>query len=247
MTHLLEESRPGRPARPGLVNLGVWEVPGSQVRDPRAQFVSAQTAAVDRAAVAAFDARIDDRQLLSALRSGDEDAFAVLVRRHHATMVRVAFRYVGSARLAEEVAQDAWLALLRGLDRFQERSTLKVWLFAIVTNLAKDRGVREARSLPFPTLGDEIGVDEDDPERKLIERETRAALVAAIGSLPRRQRIVITMRDVYGLSGREVCDLLQVSPENQRLLLHRARRGVRERLSGAQTAPARSRVASRAP
>jgi RNA polymerase sigma-70 factor (ECF subfamily) len=202
---------------------------------------------VDSTAVAAFDPCIDDRQLLAALRSGDEDAFAALVRRHHATMVRVAFRYVGAARVAEDVAQDAWLALLRGLDGFEGRSTLKVWLFAIVTNLAKDRGVREARSSPFPALGEEVVADEDDPERKLIERETRAALVAAIGALPRRQQIVITLRDVYGLSGPEVCELLQVSPGNQRLLLHRARRGVRQRLSSAPTAPARSRAASRVP
>jgi CRP/FNR family transcriptional regulator, cyclic AMP receptor protein len=117
----------------------------------------------------------------------------------------------------------------------------KVWLFSIVTNLAKDRGAREARSLPFPALGEEVGVDEDDPERKLIERETRAALMAAIGALPRRQRMVITLRDVCGLSGPEVCDLLRVSPGNQRLLLHRARRGVRERLN-APTTPARSRA-----
>jgi RNA polymerase sigma-70 factor, ECF subfamily len=163
-------------------------------------------------------------------------------------MVRVAFRYVGTTRVAEEVAQDAWLALLRGLDGFEERSTLKVWLFAIVTNLAKDRGVREARSSPFSTLGEDAGLperlaDEDDPERKLIERETRAALEAAIGELPRRQRIVITLRDVCGLSSPEVCDLLQVSPGNQRLLLHRARRGVRERLRGAAASPARSRTA----
>jgi RNA polymerase sigma-70 factor, ECF subfamily len=201
---------------------------------------------VDSAAVAAFDPFIDDRQLLSALRGGDEDAFAVLVRRHHATMVRVALRYVGTARVAEEVAQDAWLALLRGLDGFEGRSTLKVWLFAIVTNLAKDRGVREARSFPFPALGEEVVADEDDPERKLIERETRAALVAAIGELPHRQRIVITLRDLCGLTSPEVCDLLDVSPGNQRLLLHRARRRVRDRLS-APTAPARSRAASPAP
>jgi RNA polymerase sigma-70 factor, ECF subfamily len=202
---------------------------------------------VDRPPAPAFDPWIDDRQLLSALRSGDEDAFAVLVRRHHSTMVRVAFRYVRTARVAEEVAQDAWLAVLRGLDGFEERSTLKVWLFSIVTNIAKNRGVREARSFPSPALGEEIGVDEDDPERKLIESETRAALVAAIGALPRRQRIVITLRDVWGLSGPEVCELLEVSPGNQRLLLHRARRGVRERLRSAPTSPARSRVSSRAP
>jgi len=201
---------------------------------------------VDSAAVAAFDPLIDDRQLLSALRGGDEDAFAVLVRRHHATMVRVAFRYVGTARVAEEVAQDAWLALLRGLDGFEGRSTLKVWLFAIVTNLAKDRGVQEARSFPFPALGEEVVADEHDPERKLIERETRAALVAAIGELPHRQRIVITLRDLCGLTSPEVCDLLHVSPGNQRLLLHRARRRLRDRLS-APTAPARSRAASPAP
>jgi RNA polymerase sigma-70 factor, ECF subfamily len=201
---------------------------------------------VDTAAVAAFDPFIDDRQLLSALRGGDEDAFAALVRRHHATMVRVAFRYVGTARVAEDVAQDAWLALLRGLEGFEGRSTLKVWLFAIVTNLAKDRGVREARSLPFPALGEEVVADEDDPERKVIERETRAALVAAIGELPRRQRIVITLRDLCGVPSPEVCDLLHVSPGNQRLLLHRARRSVRDRLS-APTAPVRSRAASRAP
>jgi RNA polymerase sigma-70 factor, ECF subfamily len=202
---------------------------------------------VDIAPTTAFDFCIDDdRQLLSALRSGDEDAFAVLVRRHHATMVRVALRYVGIARVAEEVAQDAWLAMLRGLDGFEGRSTLKVWLFSIVTNIAKNRGVREARSFPSATVGEEVRVN-DDPERMLIEHETRAALVAAIGALPRRQRIVITLRDVWGLSGPEVCELLEVSPGNQRLLLHRARRGVRERLRNAPTSPDRSRAWSRAP
>jgi RNA polymerase sigma-70 factor (ECF subfamily) len=210
---------------------------------------------MDNPRAAAFHLCIDDSRLLFHLRNGDEEAFISLVRRHHAAMVGVARRHVASDRVAEDVAQDAWVAMLHGLDRFEGRSTLKVWLFAIVANIAKDHGRRERRSYPFSAIGEDAVIPEQlataspeaDPERRLMDSETRAVLMAAIRALPRRQRIVITLRDVWGMSGPEVCALLHLSAGNQRLLLHRARQSVRGVLSGAPTSPARSRAGSRAP
>jgi RNA polymerase sigma-70 factor (ECF subfamily) len=192
---------------------------------------------------------------LAALRAGDEAAFMALVRRHHAAMVRVAQIYVSRRDVAEEVVQEAWVGALRGLDRFEGRSSLKTWLFRIVTNLAKTRAAREGRTIPFSALRTPGSVPEpaveperfrppDDarwpghwaakpaewPEQRLLETESLARIKEAIEELPDNQRAVITLRDVEGWSSEEVCNALELSETNQRVLLHRARSKVRRAL-----------------
>jgi len=193
-----------------------------------------------------------DASLLAALRAGDEDAFAALVTRYHASLKRVARAYVSSDAVAEEVVQETWLAVIRGLDRFEQRATIKTWLFHILTNQAKTRGVRERRIVPFASLagadGDAPSVSPDrfqrdgdtwpghwatpprpwqDPERRLASLEAREHLRTAIASLPATQQAVLTLRDVEGLESEEVCELLDLSAGNQRVILHRARARVR--------------------
>jgi RNA polymerase sigma-70 factor, ECF subfamily len=181
----------------------------------------------------------------------------VFVRRHHAAMVRVAQIYVGNRAIAEEVAQEAWVGALKGLERFEGRSSLKTWLFRIVTNLAKTRAVREGRTIPFSALRSPENVPEpaleperfrppDDPrwpghwaskpqewpEEQLLAGETLRIVDVAIEGLPAAQRAVITLRDVEGWSAEEVCNALELSETNQRVLLHRARSKVRKALEG---------------
>ena len=193
----------------------------------------------------------DEAQLIAALRDGDEEAFAHLVDRYHASMVRVARAYVASKEAAEDVVQDAWLGVIHGLDRFEGRSSLKTWMFRIVINKAMTRGGRDARSVPFSSLGpDEPAVDPDRfrdsgrwaghwasppspgelPEAAVLGHETRALIDSVIAALPTNQRVVITLRDVQGLSAPEACELLGVSEATQRVLLHRARGKVRAAL-----------------
>ena len=162
------------------------------------------------------------------------------------SLLRVAQLFVSSRAVAEEVVADTWLAVVTGLERFEERSALKTWLFSILTNKAKTRGQREARSLPFSSfVGDgdegETAVDVDRfardghwsapprgvPEERLLAGEARRVIDAAIAALPPNQQAVITLRDVEGLSGEEVCNVLGLSETNQRVLLHRARAKVR--------------------
>jgi len=196
-----------------------------------------------------------DRKLVGRLLDGDEAAFASLVRLHHAAMVGVAMAYVGGDRaVAEEVAQDAWLGMLRQLARFEGRSSLRTWLFRILVNTAKTRGRRERRSVPFSAL---VGPDEPAvaperfeppgrrwaghwaspprdwggvPEERLESKEAIAVVRRAIDGLPDAQRAVITLRDVEGWSAAEVGGLLRVTEGNQRVLLHRARSRVRSAL-----------------
>jgi RNA polymerase sigma-70 factor (ECF subfamily) len=205
------------------------------------------------AAPGALDTERDPR-LLAALRAGDEEAFATLVRRHHASMKRVARMYVSTDAVAEEVVQETWLAAIAGLERFEQRASLKTWLFHILANKAKTRGTRERRSVPFASLA---GADDgpavpperfqgegdawpghwatpprpwEDPERRLQSLEARECLRAAIGALPEVQQAVLTLRDVEGLESEEVCRLLDLSDGNQRVILHRARARVRAEL-----------------
>lgn len=205
----------------------------------------------------ALEVALDDSDLIAALRRGDEAAFVMLVERYHLALVRLAQTYVSSYALAEEVAQETWLGVLQGLQRFEGRSSLKTWIFHILTNRAKTRGQREGRSIPFSELwnGDdappEPAVDprrfratepwidhwaappqswEHIPEQRLLSQETRAQIDAAIAMLPSSQRLVLTLRDVEGLSAHEVCSMLDVSEANQRVLLHRARSRVRSAL-----------------
>ena len=200
----------------------------------------------------------DDRRLLARLRAGDQDAFMDLVTRYSASMLRLARLYVPSRAVAEEVVQETWLGVLRGLVRFEGRSSLKTWLFRILVNRARTRGERERRTVPFAALareeagGDEPAVDadrfqppgaeepgawafppqrwEEDPERALRSAEGVARVRAEIEKLPPMQRLVITMRDVEGWTSDEVRSALDISETNQRVLLHRARSKVRATL-----------------
>jgi RNA polymerase sigma-70 factor (ECF subfamily) len=196
-----------------------------------------------------------DARLLGALRAGDEQAFATLVTRYHASLKRVARAYVSTDAHAEDVVQETWLAVIGALDRFEQRATLKTWLFHILTNKAKTRGVRERRSVPFASLegaadeGPAVSPDRfqregdawpghwatpprpwEDPERRLASLEAREHLRAAIAALPPTQQAVLTLRDVEGLEADEVCELLDLSAGNQRVILHRARARVRTEL-----------------
>jgi RNA polymerase sigma-70 factor, ECF subfamily len=197
----------------------------------------------------------DDARLVEGLRAGDEAAFAALMREYGGAMLRVAQMYVPSRAVAEDVVQEAWLGVLRGIGRFEGRSSLKTWLFRIVANTAKTRGVRESRSVPFSALvqeGDESSVDPDrflgaderfpghwavppeswarEPEARLLADETLDVIGRAIEALPPAQRAVITMRDVQGFTAEDVRNVLDLTETNQRVLLHRARSKVRKAL-----------------
>ena len=198
----------------------------------------------------------EDARLIEGLLAGDEAAFAQLMGEYGASMLRVAQMYVSSRAVAEEVVQEAWLGVLKGIGRFEGRSSLKTWLFRIVANTAKTRGVREARSIPFSALGDESehepSVDPDRflgagerfpghwalppeswagvPEGRLLAQETLDVIEREIERLPPAQRAVITMRDVQGFTSEEVCNALDLTETNQRVLLHRARAKVRSAL-----------------
>ena len=198
-----------------------------------------------------------DAELVARLRAGEEAAYTEIVRRYHGALVRVASAHVRSAALAEEIAQDAWVAVLNGLARFEGRSSFRTWLFTIAANQAKTRGAREARTLPFSALArdeseHERPVEADrfledghwgdapaewrSPEARLQDGETLAQIERAIAALPEAQRTVITLRDVRGLDADEVCELLGISDGNQRVLLHRARAKVRRMLEGVLSA-----------
>jgi RNA polymerase sigma-70 factor, ECF subfamily len=197
----------------------------------------------------------EDHELVQRLRDGDESAFVELIDRYGATMLRVAQMYVRDRGTAEEVVQETWLAVLNGIDRFEERSSLKTWLFRILTNRAKTRGERDGRMVPFSSLAgaspeaDEPSVDPDRflgpdsphpgawaappvgwPEDKLLERETLGVIEMTIDELPEAQREVILLRDVDGWEPMEVSDVLGITDGNQRVLLHRARSKVRAAL-----------------
>ena len=196
-----------------------------------------------------------ERALVAALRRGEEAAFVELVDRYGASLLRVSRTFVRDRAVAEEVVQETWLAVLNGIDRFEGRSTLKTWIFQILSNRAKTRAVRERRSAPFSALAgdgpedDEAAVDADRfredghrwaghwaaapsdwtalPEERLLSSETLAQVHAAIRTLPPRQAEVLVLRDVEGFSPEEVCAALDISDGNQRILLHRARSKVR--------------------
>ncbi len=207
----------------------------------------------------------EDAALLARLRDGEEAAFESLIVRYHAGMVRLALNYVPNGAVAEDVAQEAWIGVLKGVHGFRGDSSLRTWIFRILVNTAISRGRREGRSLPFSALFDaetapsEAAMDpayfnisnnhwatkpaswEGAPEERLLAAETRARVDAAIAALPPAQREVITLRDVQGFGSEEVCNALGISESNQRVLLHRARSKVRRALSeylGTEPAPA---------
>jgi RNA polymerase sigma-70 factor, ECF subfamily len=189
--------------------------------------------------------RDEDAELLARLRAGDEQAFVILVRRHHAAMLRLARGYVPSMAVAEEVVQDTWLGVLRGIAGFEGRSSVRTWLLRILVNRARTAGTRERRSIaigdPEPAVDgsrfDATGHWAEPPERWIEEADSRldAAKMAdrlrsAIVDLPDRQREVVTLRDIEGLTSEEVCSVLDISEVNQRVLLHRGRSRLRQAL-----------------
>jgi RNA polymerase sigma-70 factor (ECF subfamily) len=192
----------------------------------------------------------EDVAVVRRMLAGDEAAFSKIVQQHHASMIRVAMAFVATRDAAEEVVQETWLAVLTGLSAFEGRSSLKSWIFTILTNRAKTRGVRDKRTVPFSQLPQEeddgepavdparftssgswsippARWDRDTPEQIALRKETRAVVDQAIATLPASQRAVVTLRDVEGLDAAEVCNILAVSETNQRVLLHRARSKVR--------------------
>jgi RNA polymerase sigma-70 factor (ECF subfamily) len=190
-----------------------------------------------------------DAALLERLRAGDESAFETLLSRHDAAMRRVARTFVRTDSAADEVVQDAWLGVLRGLDGFEGRSSLRTWIFRILVNRARTRAVRDARTVPFSALedDDEPAVEpaafaadgrwtsaparlDADPESGLLSAELREHVLDAVNALSDTQRAVITLRDLVGVPADEVSELLEISPGNQRVLLHRARARVRNAL-----------------
>ena len=197
-----------------------------------------------------------DTMLVERLCAGEQAAFAELVERYSGAVMRLARAYVPSTAVAEEVVQETWVGVLRGLDRFERRSSFRTWLFQIALNQARTRGAREGRTIPFASLADReladdvpavgperfLGADHDrwphhwatppqrwdeSPDRHAESAETMARVREAIERLPSAQRVVITLRDMYGCEAAEVCDALDVSETNQRVLLHRARSRVR--------------------
>jgi len=196
--------------------------------------------------------------LVQALQAGDERVFAAVMDWYSGSLLRLAMSYVPSRAVAEEVVQETWMGVFEGIHRFESRSSFKTWLFRILTNRAKTRGVRESRYEPSglttsstdaderPSLEDSLFVAEgsgkghwidppqswepDTPERVLLSKECRAAIEKAIEGLPVTQRQVITLRDIEGVSSEEICNILGISETNQRVLLHRARTKVRREL-----------------
>jgi RNA polymerase sigma-70 factor (ECF subfamily) len=200
-------------------------------------------------------ASADDWHLIGLLRGGDETAFVSLIDSYYSAMLPLALVYVATRAVAEEVVQETWVAVLEGLHRFEGRSSLKTWIFRILTNRAKTRAQREGRSIPFSSIADmnvddaEPAVDPDRfrpagtqwaggwksfpatweelPEERVLSQETRNCIEKAIATLPPNQREIIILRDIEGWSAEETCHALNISEGNQRVLLHRARSKVR--------------------
>ena len=201
-----------------------------------------------------------EAQLLDRLRAGDESAFIELVDRHHSKLKSVARMYVSTGAAADEVLQETWLGVLKGIRRFEGRSSLKTWIFRILINCALRRRQRDGKLVPFSTLAkDEAEATElavepdrffepgnpsqghwavpptswgDDPERRLLSRECMDQLQQAIRELPPAQKSVVTLRDVSGWTAEDVCDSMEISEANQRVLLHRARSKIRRTMEG---------------
>jgi RNA polymerase sigma-70 factor, ECF subfamily len=204
-----------------------------------------------------------DTIVVARLRAGDEEMFAAMLGAWSPGMLRVARGYVADDQTAEDVVQESWLGVLRGIEGFQARSSLRTWTYRILTNTAKTRGVRDARTIPISCL---IPTEEDSgptvdrgrlrgpadqysgyrrevpaawpsPEGEAVAHETHDHLAQALELLPARQRMVIILRDVQGYSADEVCNTLKITPANQRVLLHRARAAMRANLEQYLTRP----------
>jgi RNA polymerase sigma-70 factor (ECF subfamily) len=205
--------------------------------------------------MAAMEKPWEERAIVERLRAGDESAFRELVRRHHPAMVRFAETFVPSRAVAEEVAQEAWLGVIRGIDKFEGRSSLSTWIFRIVANIARTRGEHERRSVPTMNLTDELTADvpavppsrftgprgrgawaqpparwSELPDERVLSDATFERVAAIASQLSENQRQVFVLRDIEGWSSAEVCSLLDLTVVNQRVLLHRARSRVRAAL-----------------
>ena len=198
----------------------------------------------------------DDDVLVDALRRGDQSAFEWMIDRYTPSLRRLARSYVSTDAVADEAVQETWLAVLTGIDRFEQRASLKTWLHRVLVNVARSRGVKEHRSIPFASLGSDLDDEpavpadrfqasaarhpghwaapptpwDEDPHGRLAAAETLAVVGAAISRLAPAQQTVIRLRDIEGWSADEVCNALTISETNQRVLLHRARSKVREAL-----------------
>jgi RNA polymerase sigma-70 factor (ECF subfamily) len=194
--------------------------------------------------------------LVAALRAGDAETFAELVTSWSASMLRLARTHVPTDASAQDAVQETWLAVLRGLSGFEGRSTLRTWVFRILVNTAKARGIRESRVTPVADFADDGGPTVDparfrgpgdrwhrhwtpagepqpwhgDPAQGALRAEVRELLDAALRALPPRQRAVVVLRDVEGFTAEEVREVLGLTAENQRVLLHRGRAKVRAEL-----------------
>jgi RNA polymerase sigma-70 factor (ECF subfamily) len=189
---------------------------------------------------------VDDADLVARLQAGDEQAFVMLVDRYHAPLLRLASTFVPSRAVAEEVVQDTWLGVVRGIERFEGRSSLRTWLFRIVVNRARTAGVRERRETPSDLAAEPAVPRErfnaaggwssppspwsDDAEDRIVARQTAHKVSRHLNLLPERQRQVVVMRDFEGLPAPEVCSILGITEANQRVLLHRGRSSLRNML-----------------
>jgi RNA polymerase sigma-70 factor (ECF subfamily) len=200
-----------------------------------------------------FARRTNDEELLERMLAGDESAFEELVDSYHRSMFGLAKTFVDDSTIAEEIVQETWLAVIDGLDRFEGRSTLETWIFGILSNVARTRLRRDARAHSWSQLF-EGSIDEEfsesderfdssgrwstppqpwgvDPEQRLMRRDLLEVIGRALDELPSSQSAVVRLRDVEGLSSREVCEILEISRANQRVLLHRGRVAVREAIA----------------
>ena len=184
-----------------------------------------------------------DAELIGRLRAGDEDAFVAVAQKYRPVMLSLALGYVPSRAVAEEVVQDTWIGVLRGIGNFEHRSTFRTWLFRIVINRAVSTAARERRSVPVDDMEPVVSVSRfdalgnwavppepwaDQVEDRVMAAKMAARILAAIGGLPPRQREVVTLRDVQGMNSAEVCSTLDISEANQRVLLHRGRSWLRQ-------------------
>lgn len=205
-----------------------------------------------------IEASPTESELVDRLRAGDDAAFGELIDRHHAAMVRLARIFVADRSAAEEIVQETWMAVIDGIDDFEQRSSLKTWIFGILANLAKKRASKDSRTRAWSTIFD-AEMDEElsslsdrfdgsghwksppvswklDPEEHAMKQKLLEVVQRAIDALPASQRSVVWLRDVEGLSSEEVCDVLELSPGNQRVLLHRGRTKVRQAVETYQEA-----------
>jgi RNA polymerase sigma-70 factor (ECF subfamily) len=188
---------------------------------------------------------LDDETLVARLRDGDESAFTALVERYHGPLLQLASAFVPSRAVAEEVVQDTWLGVIKGIDRFEGRSSLKTWLFRILVNRARSTGVKERRHFPSPgrepaVPRERFGPDgrwrdpptpwTDDVDDRVVAQQTAETISKCLAELPENQRRVVLLRDVEGVPSADVCELLGISEANQRVLLHRGRSRVRNLL-----------------